>query len=144
MSARFTLFFDQAARVSALALVVWKVNDEASERTEKVIWVTIVGARLLLGGIIIGFTGMTFMPVCFPQPMHLVAGIVHVTFDGVIWGILLFRIVAIWALFVDQGRGGRTDGKSQGYGLFLIVLSFIGWTIVSARSFWEKDFIILA
>ncbi|KAI5843362.1 hypothetical protein DFP73DRAFT_606368 [Morchella snyderi] len=63
--------------------------------------------------------------------MHLATGTVNVTFDGLCWVFLLFRIVAIWSLFPDQGRGGKVDGKSQGYGLFLIVLSFIGWTIGS-------------
>jgi hypothetical protein len=129
---RFTLFFDQAARISVLALIIWKVCDETDNTTEKICWVVVLGLRVLLGGIIVGFTGWTFMPVCFPQPMHLATGIVNVTFDGLCWGFLLFRIVAIWSLFADQGRGGKVDGKSQGYGLFLIVLSFIGWTVVSA------------
>lgn len=117
--------------MSALALIVWKVCDEAGTRTEAVVWVSIIGLRILMGGIIVGFTGMAFMPVCFPDPIHIVLGIIHTTFDGFVWVALGWRIVQIWMLFVEQGRRGNGGGKSQGYGLFLIVLGFVGWTIVS-------------
>lgn len=117
--------------MSALALIVWKVCDEAGARTEAVVWVTIIGLRILMGGVIVGFTGMVFMPVCFPEPIHIVLGIIHTMFDGFVWVALGWRIVQIWMLFVEQGRRGNGGGKSQGYGLFLIVLGFVGWTIVS-------------
>lgn len=92
-----------------------------------------------MGGIMVGFTGMTFMPVCFPQPMHVVVGIVLTSFDGTVWAVLGWRIIGIWMLFVDQGRAGNGGGKSQGYGLFLIVLGFVGWTIVSVIGFLEGE-----
>lgn len=135
VAVRFTLFFDQAARIAALSLIIWKVCDEARARTEAVVWVSIIVLRILMAGIMVGFTGMTFMPVCFPQPMHVVVGIVHTSFDGVVWVVLGWRIIGIWMLFVEQGRDGSGGGKSQGYGLFLIVLGFISWTIVSWRCF---------
>lgn len=131
VAVRFTLFFDQAARVSALALIVWKVCDEAGARAEVAMWASIIVLRVLIGGVVVGFTGMAFMPVCFPEPIHIVVGIIHTTFDGCVWVVLGWRIVQIWMLFVDQGRRGNGGGNSQGYGLFLIVLGFMGWTIVS-------------
>lgn len=92
-----------------------------------------------MGGIIVGFTGMTFMPVCFPEPIHIVMGIIHTAFDGCVWAVLGCRIVQIWMLFVEQGRRGNGGGKSQGYGLFLIVLGFSGWTIVSGMEEEEEE-----
>lgn len=101
-------------------------------------WVSVIGLRILMGGVVVGFTGMTFMPVCFPEPTHIIMGIIHTTFDGFVWAVLGCRIVQIWMLFVEQGRRGNGGGKSQGYGLFLIVLGFSGWTIVSGIYRWRR------
>lgn len=131
---RFSLLFDQAARVSALALITWRVCDEAAVRAESVVWMAVVTLRAVMAGVAVGFTGVAFMPVCFPEPSHIGVGIVHTVFDGCVWAVLGWRVVQIWLLFVEQGRrsGG---GKSQGYGLFLIVLGFAAWTVVSAGCF---------
>ncbi|CUS14695.1 unnamed protein product [Tuber aestivum] len=58
-------------------------------------------------------------------------GYTAVGFDIALWVLLLLRIVGLWGLFADQGRGGRSEGKSQGYGMFLIALSVLGWSVCS-------------
>ncbi|RPA97959.1 hypothetical protein L873DRAFT_1081249 [Choiromyces venosus 120613-1] len=131
IAVRFTLFFDQCARIAILGLGIWKVIDESAFKTEKFVWIVALVLRGFLGGVVVGFTQNNFIPVCFPEPTQMFVGYIAVGFDIALWILLLLRIVGLWGLFADQGRGGRNEGKSQGYGMFLVALSVLGWSVGS-------------
>ena len=130
IAVRFTLLFDQCARVAILGLGIWKVIDESAFKAEKFVWIVVLVLRVFLGGVVVSFTQKNFIPVCFPEPTQMFVGCIAIGFDIALWVLLLLRIVGLWGLFADQGRGGRSEGKSQGYGMFLIALTVLGWSVV--------------
>jgi hypothetical protein len=128
---RFTLLFDQLVRASALALAMWRVCDEAGgAKMEKAAGVGVVLVRVVVGGVVVGYTQGNYIPACFPEPRKLVVGCIAIGFDVVVWTMVLMRIVWVWGLPMCHYQ--RNSGKSQGYGVFLTALSFLWWTLVSA------------
>lgn len=129
----FSTIFDQLSRVLAFAFVAGKITEETHHKFEKVGLYGAILLRFLLGAVIVGFTRIQFIPVCFASPQVIAPNYVQIGYDGLLIIYFILRIPGMFRLFVDSGAAKMKpkDQKTQGFGLFLISLAYFGWYIAS-------------
>lgn len=125
----FSTTFDQLTRISAYAFVISKIVEETQYRNERYMLWAALGLRGVVAGVVIGFTRTQFIPVCFARPLTPGPNYAQLGMDAIIILYFLLRIPGLFRLFLDSGVAGvrASEQKSQGYGLFLIVCTFLGW-----------------
>jgi hypothetical protein len=124
----FSTAFDQLARFGLEQFVLWSVGQGTKANTGRLILQAILGIRLIMGGILVGFTRPDFAPVCIARTSVEPVAIVVIALDFVITGFLLVRSVSL-GMFRDM-RDSRSSTRDQSKGLILTITGFTVWTAV--------------
>ncbi|KAF8867001.1 hypothetical protein BDZ45DRAFT_667000 [Acephala macrosclerotiorum] len=121
-----TTMFDQLARVGMEQFLLWSVGHGTRLTVERLILQGVLLARLVAGGLLVGFTRPQFEPVCVAQTSVTPIAIVVLALDAIIVGVLLVRAASL-GMFRDMG--GK-DGE-QSKALVLSIFGFAFWTAIS-------------
>lgn len=124
----FSAAFDQFARFLLEQFLLWSVEQGTKANAGRLILQTVLGIRLIAGGILVGFTRPDFAPVCIARTSVEPLGIVIIVLDFVLIGILLVRAVSL-GMFKDM-RDSRSSTRDQSKGLVLTIIGFTVWTAV--------------
>jgi len=89
----------------------------------------ILVARLVAGGVLVGFTRPQFAPACVARTSVLPASIVVFALDVIIIGVLIIRAFSL-GVFGDQRGKQSSSIRGQGRALALSIGGFIVWTAV--------------
>ncbi|KAE8453840.1 hypothetical protein EG329_009352 [Mollisiaceae sp. DMI_Dod_QoI] len=119
--------FDQLARVGLEQFLLWSVGHGSRLTVERMMLQGVLLARLVAGGLLVGFTRPQFEPVCIAQTSVLPISIVVLALDAVIIGVLLVRAASL-GMFRDM-RGSAVSEQSKALVLSIFGLGF--WTAMS-------------
>lgn len=121
--------FDQLARVGMEQFLLWSVGHGTRLTAERLILQVVLLARLVAGGLLVGFTRPQFEPVCLAQTSVMPIAIVVLVLDAVIVGVLLVRAMSLGMFGNMSGK----DGSEQNKALIFSIFGFGFWTAVSSR-----------
>lgn len=121
-----TTMFDQLARVGMEQFLLWSVGHGTRLTAERMILQGVLLARLVAGGLLVGFTRPQFEPVCVAQTSVTPIAIVVIALDALIFGVLLVRAVSL-GMFRDMGGKEGEQSKALVFSIF----GFGFWTAVS-------------
>jgi hypothetical protein len=120
--------FDQLARVALEQFLLWSVGNGTKLTVERLVLQMILGARLVAGGLLVGFTRSEFGPTCVARTSILPISIVVISLDTVIIGVLLIRALSS-GMFGDIREANARKERSRA--LLLTLTGFAVWTGVS-------------
>ncbi|KUJ20424.1 uncharacterized protein LY89DRAFT_443229 [Mollisia scopiformis] len=122
-----TTMFDQLARVGMEQFLLWSVGHGTRLTAERLILQGVLLARLVAGGLLVGFTRPQFEPVCVAETSVLPIAIIVLALDAIIVGVLLVRAASL-GMFQDMsGKSGSEQSKA----LVLSIFGFGFWTAMS-------------
>ena len=127
----FSTAFDQVARVLLEQFLLWSVVRGTKANIGQMVLQGILGLRLIVGGILVGFTRPEFAPVCVARTSSQPVAIIILVLDFVIIGIFLIRLVSL-GVFLDI-RDSRSSSRDHSRGLILAAVGFIVWTGVGLK-----------
>lgn len=127
----FSTAFDQVARLLLEQFLLWSVVRGTKANAGQLALQGVLGLRLVVGAILVGFTRPQFTPVCVARTSLEPIAITVLVLDFVIIGILLIRLLSL-GIFRDL-RDSRSSSRDQSKGLILTVGGFILWTGVGLK-----------
>ncbi|TVY14874.1 hypothetical protein LARI1_G007131, partial [Lachnellula arida] len=123
----FTTMFDQLARVGVEQFFMWAIGQGTKSTVQQMILQGILGARLIAGGLLVGFTRPDFAPVCVARTSVLPASIVVLTLDVIIMGVLLIRASSL-GMFSEMGNTKLGTRREQSRAVIFSIAGFTVWT----------------
>lgn len=128
----FTALFDQLARVSIEAVLLWFVQKPGRPAFERILAQALLFARLALGVVFVGETRPDFNPTCVPRSNLLPLAIVVIGLDGAI-------LVALAIMTLSSGSGKEDTAHRSDAGrrktALLILAGLAVWQGVRTRPF---------
>lgn len=122
----FSMSFDQLARVAIEQFLLWAIGHGTKITAVRAILQGILAIRLIVGGIMVGFTHPQFAPSCVAQTSLLPIAIVVLVLDIIIVGFLLIQ-----ASLLGMFAGRRDKHRVQSKALLFLIAGFVIWTAVS-------------
>ncbi|TVY48580.1 hypothetical protein LOCC1_G002658 [Lachnellula occidentalis] len=123
----FTTMFDQLARVGVEQFLLWAIGQGTKSTVQQMILQGMLGARLIAGGLLVGFTRPDFAPVCVARTSVLPASIVVLTLDVIIMGVLLIRASSL-GMFSELGNTKLGTRREQSRAVIFSIAGFTAWT----------------
>ncbi|TVY42839.1 hypothetical protein LSUB1_G003748 [Lachnellula subtilissima] len=119
--------FDQLARVGVEQFFLWAIGQGIKSTAQQMILQGILGARLIAGGLLVGFTRPDFAPVCVARTSLLPASIIVLTLDVIILGVLLVRASSL-GMFSEMGNAKLGTRREQSRAVIFSIAGFTAWT----------------
>ncbi|KAF4637775.1 hypothetical protein G7Y89_g294 [Cudoniella acicularis] len=88
----FTTGFDQMARVVMEQFFLWSLNQGTKVTAQQLVLQGILVIRMIVGGLLVGFTRPDFAPVCVARTSVLPISIVVLALDVIIIGVSIIRV----------------------------------------------------
>ena len=123
----FSTMFDQLARVGVEQFFLWAIGQGIKSTAQQMILQGILGARLIAGGLLVGFTRPDFAPVCVARTSLLPASIIVLTLDVIILGVLLIRASSL-GMFSEIGNAKLGTRREQSRAVIFSIAGFTAWT----------------
>lgn len=124
--------FDQLARVALEQFLLWSIGHGTRVTAERLILQVILLARLIMGGVLVGFTRPDFAPTCVAQTSLLPISIVVLSLDALIIGVLLVRSMSL-GMFEALSDEFSTSRRLQSRALLCSIGGLSVWTGVGVR-----------
>ena len=103
--------------------LLWSVGHKTKVTVERLVLQAILGVRVVVGVVLVGFTRPEFAPVCIARTSLLPVGIVVLALDIIIIGVLIIR-----ALSSGIFRVWSNTPQRQSKALILTIVGFTLWT----------------
>lgn len=116
----FSTLSDQLARVGIEQFLLWSVGQRNKATIVQLILQSVLGIRVIVGVVLVGFTRPDFAPVCVARTSVLPIAVVVLALDAII-------IAALTAQILSMGVPRMRENK----GLLPITVGFALWTGVS-------------
>jgi hypothetical protein len=131
--------FDQAARVTIGAFLLWSVGHAKKTVAETYGLGTLMGIRVVMGGIFVAYARPQFAPVCVARMDMPAVSVVVMALDMIIIGVLVIRLFTL-GLF-DAIKEVRSSTKQeQSRALVYCTTGLCLWTLVCLGSLFTNLF----
>jgi hypothetical protein len=104
-------FFDQAARVIIGGFLLWSVGHVKKTPVENSGLCALMGIRIVMGAIFVGYARPQFAPVCVARSDFLPASVAVMVLDMIIVGVVAIRVFTLGLL--DVIREVRSSTKQE-------------------------------
>lgn len=131
--------FDQAARVTIGGFLLWSVGHAKKTVVETYGLGTLMGIRIVIGGIFVAFVRPQFAPVCVAQMDMPAVSVVVMVLDMIVIGVLVIRLFTL-GLFDAIREVHSSTKQEQSKALVYCVTGFCLWTLVRLGSYFT-DFL---
>lgn len=109
--------------------LLWALNQGTKVTTLQLVLQGILGIRLVIGGVVVGFTRPDFAPVCVVRTSQMPIDITVLALDTLIIGVLIIRAFSSGMFHAMRNESQTTRGE-QSKAFILTIVGFVMWTAV--------------
>lgn len=127
---------DQFTRVFIAGFLLWSVAHVSKTTAEKALLATLIGVRVVAGGLFTGFVRPQFEPVCVARSSLLPASIAVLGLDYFILGITVVRLFTL-NIWKDLRDVRSSTKREQSRALVITTAGYFLWITVRSNNLFE-------